>query len=748
MNQQQLMLLLQQNRITEAHKVCEQLCQTQPSNARLLFLMSAICGQLGDFAGSESYCQRVIKLHPRTAPAWYNLGVAQLRQNKYSQAQTSLKKAISLQPEFAEALCELGNVLQQQGDNEAAIRRYMQALKLKPDFSQAHHNLALAQLAVGEKEQAQQSLESAIRHQPGLAASRHQLSLLFVEQGNLDAALTQAESAVSLQPDNQEYLSSIALLHRDTGNLEQSEAYYRRALSLAPENSRLVSNFALTLIETGNHDEAIERLNDAIRQDPQVAELHYNLGLAYSRINRLSDAIHSYMNAIELDKNLHQAWTNLGTLHMLSGKPQEAIDCFDMALRLAPDYAEAASNRLMAMNYCPEFDDTHIARQHFEWGARKENLHLAATPIPAERPPSKIRIGFVSPDFREHSVAYFFLSLTGLARRPDVEIICYSNTKNPDRMTQRIRSQANLWRDITKLSDQATADRIYQDRPDVLIDLAGHTSGNRLGLFTLRPCPVQITYLGYPNTSGLAEMDYRLTDSIADPNGQQELYTEKLLRMPRCFLCFTPPEDAPEPTLPGSCNDTITFGCFNNLAKITPRMIVLWSRILQAVPESRIVLKARPLGDPNVAGYFRRLFMEQGIAAERLELLGWVPTNDHYAAYNTIDIALDTFPYHGTTTTCEALWMGRPVITRTGTRHASRVGASLLHAMDMGEFVAGDDQQYLNIAIGLAHKLQSGEHPYRNIRQRMATSPLCDQSDFQQAFLDQITNCIVSVSTG
>jgi protein O-GlcNAc transferase len=348
-----------------------------------------------------------------------------------------------------------------------------------------------------------------------------------------------------------------------------------------------------------------------------------------------------------------------------------------------------------------------------------------------------LRIGYLSPDFCHHAVAYFFEPVLAAHDRARVEIFCYANVLTPDVVTQRLRALAEHWRDIAPLSDEQATQVIRADRLDLLVDMAGHTARHRLLVFARRAAPHQLTWLGYPNTTGLTTMDYRLTDSISDPLGTTDsLHTERLVRMPGPFSVYQPPDDAPPvgflPAL--ALNAPITFGCFNNFAKITPEIIALWCRLLLVVPSARLMLKSRGLGDVDTARRIHELFAAGGVSPERVVLDGReLSVSAHLALYHQVDVALDAFPYNGATTTCEALWMGVPVVTLAGATHVSRVGASLLTHLGAQDWIATTSDDYLAIARRLVADLLALSRIRAGLRERMRVSALCDAVGFTRA---------------
>ena len=385
------------------------------------------------------------------------------------------------------------------------------------------------------------------------------------------------------------------------------------------------------------------------------------------------------------------------------------------------------------MLYLPEQNPDEILAEHRRWAQVHANVPGGVPRYANSRDPARrLRVGYVSADFRSHAVGFFFEPLLANHDRNVVEAVCYSGVARPDATTERLRSMASQWRDIGGLSTEQVASMIRADGIDILVDLAGHTSGTRLKVFAHKPAPVQVTYLGYPTTTGLPVMDYRFTDELADPEGEDVYYTEKLLRLPGAFLCYRPLDNCPPVSpLPAMEKGYVTFGSFNNLSKISPSVISLWVKLLQEVPGSRLFVKNPSLTDTATRERYYGLLEKQGATRDRVELQGRTATQaEHLALYSRLDIALDTFPYNGTTTTCEAIWMGVPVITLAGQRHAGRVGVSILSNAGFGEWIARTPEQYITLAAGLAADVKKLAALRANLRQRMSDSPLCDGQVF------------------
>ena len=425
---------------------------------------------------------------------------------------------------------------------------------------------------------------------------------------------------------------------------------------------------------------------------------------------------------------------NLAGIHHEYGRADDAIATFRRVLELTPGSAPTFSNLLLELNYSANQDAASIFREHQRFGELFARRYEAPAPDPAW--PRRLRIGYVSPDFRDHVVTRFLEPILERHDRAKFDVYCYYNHRQKDAVTDRLRELATRWFDCEDLSDAELADRIREDRIDILVDLAGHTAGNCLLAMAMKPAPVQATYLGYPNTTGLGAVDLRITDAYADPPGESDRFSaEQLVRLPGTYFCYRPNKTSPEVgPLPAFASGAVTFGCFNNFAKLSTQFQDAAARVLAEVPLSRLLLKARPLSFPHIAQAVRERFRRAGIDPARLELRGWeAGVKDHLAIYGAVDIALDSFPYNGATTTCEALWMGVPVVSIVGDRHAGRVGSSLLNAMGMGEYVAHDVEEYVAICARVAGDLSRLAELRRDLRDRMRRSPLMDEARVTRA---------------
>lgn len=439
---------------------------------------------------------------------------------------------------------------------------------------------------------------------------------------------------------------------------------------------------------------------------------------------------------------------SLATLLTYQCRVDEAIDIFRLALSGNVSDVKTYSSLLLAMNYSEKFTQKDIFEESCKWN---ELFCLSSSPEPfSKRIHSRIRVGFVSGDFRRHSVTCFLEPLMEKIDRTRFKIICYSDVDSPDFVTERLIKLADVWHDTSKIADNDLADLIRSDEVDILVDLAGHSGRRiRLPVFCRRPAPVQVSWLGYPNTSGLAAIQYRITDEIVDPPGLTDsLHTEKLIRLPGGFICYRPPEVSPELALPPLLkNGFITFGSFNIISKLSSSTILCWAKILRRVKDSRLLLKCHYYSDQETAERIKKCFCDFGIKADRIELRpatsGYY---EHLETYNEVDIALDTFPYNGTTTTCEALWMGVPVVTRYGDRHASRVGLSIFKMLGHEEFANGDSDAYCATVYRVASDSNLLERSRKTLRTEMLHSTLCNESSFVRGMESLFTTAVGTTS--
>jgi predicted O-linked N-acetylglucosamine transferase (SPINDLY family) len=514
---------------------------------------------------------------------------------------------------------------------------------------------------------------------------------------------------------------------RAAGKLTEAIEVYRRLTAEYPE-PQAFSELSLVLSATGRNDEALAAIDEAIARYPNNLRLIAQRGVILERLRRYGEAIQIYERVLARDPALAPVMNNLAGLLNHQGRHEDAIKLFRRSLSIRPN-ATVHSNLLFVMNYSGLYDQCELLAEHKHWASLYAALPNLTRFFNTRDPERRLRVGYLSPDFRMHPVAFFIGAIIANHDKNTFEIFCYSSNFTMDEMTTTLRRMNVCWREIAALDDAKAAQLIRNDRIDILIDLAGHTAGGRLLALAQLPAPIQASYLGYPNTTGMQAIGYRFTDAWVDPHGLSDAaHTEKLIRLPGCFVAYTPPANMPAVReLPARVNGYITFGSFNNPAKISSDSVSLWSQVLDAVPNARLLIKAHYFADAATSDRFRQLFAAQGISADRLIIVSEPRGSiDHYDTYNRVDIALDTVPYNGTTTTCEALWMGVPVVVLAGTRHASRVGVSLLNAARLSFLIAPTMEVFVGTACALANDLDNLAALRSSLRSRLRVSPLLD----------------------
>ena len=631
-------------------------------------------------------------------------------------------------------LKQKGDFFLNKGRTSEAIRCYQLAIQQKPDYTEAFNNLGIAFKHQNRLDAAIACYQEALKNKPDYAEAYNNLANAFRDQGNLTEAKRLYQKALGLKPDFAEAYNNLGNVLKEQGQLDEAILKFQTALQIKPDYAEAHNNLGNVLQEQKKIPAAIDCYQRAIKFNPQHHKAFSNLGIAYQKQGWLNQASICYQKAIELRPDYFEVVNNAGNALVESGKIPQAIAHYAKALDMNPAYAVAHSNLLLALQYQSEINLSTYYESAKKWWRQHAADYLqpgiTKNLIAGQK---RLKVGYISPDFRQHSVGFFFLPLLLNHDRRIVEVSCYSEVKSPDYLTDKVRMLCDHWCPIMGLSDRAVAEQVRQDGIDILVDLAGHTAENRLLVFAHKPAPVQVTWLGYPDTTGMPVIDYRFTDDIADPPGKSEKYhSETLIRLPDGFLCYGPPENAPDVSgLPARKNGWITFGSFNNLPKINPGVIGLWSRLMHQVADSRLLLKSKQFADEHVRQRFLDLFCSCGIGAERVTLLPRVAsTAGHLAVYHQVDIGLDPFPYNGTTTTCEALWMGVPVITLRGDRHAGRVGASILTRLGLAEMVAPNEAAYVQIGMELAASMSVLENLRAGLRARIQTSALCDGRSF------------------
>jgi protein O-GlcNAc transferase len=621
----------------------------------------------------------------------------------------------------------LGLQHHKEGRLPEAEKIYRQILQSEPTQPSALHLLGMIAFQMGKNDAAADLINSAITHKPDYAEAHSNLGMVNYELGHHDEAIGNFRQSIAIMPTHTEAHYNLGSVLKEIGKMDEALASFHQAIALKPDYADAYNNMGLVHQQRKKMDEALDCFHQAIAFNPDHAEAHNNLGIAYRRQKQLEKAVACFLKAVAIDPDFAQAYSNLGTVYKDQKRLGEAIASYRKAVDIKPDYASAHSNLILTLNYSTEITEADIFEESKAWNRKYATASDGTHGHNNDRNPNRrLRIGYVSPDMCSHSVGYFFEPLLAAHDHDGVETFCYSGVETPDATTQRLKNYADHWRETVFVDDVALAEMIRADGIDILVDMAGHTAGNRLPMFTMRPSPVQVTWLGYPNTTGLEAMDYRIVDALTDPN--DEYASETLIRLPGGFICYQPPNIS-LPISPANESAAITFGSFNNVSKLTEPCIDLWSQILTTVPASRLFLKSHQFADNETQRMYREGFAERGVTGDSLELLGWQDSlESHLGLYAGVDVCLDPFPYNGTTTTCEALWMGVPVVTLRQGHHRGRVGTSLLSRAGLDECVADSPEDYIAIAAGLAEEYSRRADYRENLRNNMA--PLCDADVF------------------
>jgi len=692
--------------------------------------------QAGDLQRAEAIYRQILQADPRQAEALHYLGVIAHQVGRHDIAVEYMKQSLAVMPYNEGFHSNLGSAYQALGRLDEAKASYLEALRLRPDFVDAHNNLANVHADQGKLDEAVAGYQRALALNPNSPDAHSNLGVALHKLTKLDEAEAHCRKAVRLKPNSIEMRLNLGNVQAARGKLEEAVLNFKEAIRLKPDYALAHSNLGGTLQLQGKLEEAIASYREALRFQPDYASAHGNLATALQVQGDLDEAEAHLRKAVQCQPGLASAHNNLGGVLQLQGRFDEAVTCFREALRLVPTDATAHSNILLCMNYNPQTPADVLFAEHRQWGSLFGQVPQAGPATGHDRNPSRrLRIGYVSPDLTWHPVAHFLQGILANHDPDQVQATCYTEISAPDDMTARLKSLSRGWRSLTGLNDAEAADLVRADGIDILVDLAGHTAKSRIRFFAHQPAPVQVTYLGYPSTTGLTTVGYCLTDAVADPPGEPVSHTEELFRLPRGFCCYTPPPEAPDPSpLPAPKAGHVTFGSLHAVHRLNAAVLDLWCAILRAVPTAHLLVFRHTLQGQTKERLQRQL-IERGIEAGRIDLRhGQAKDGGRYlAVYHDIDLSLDTFPWSGHTTACESLWMGVPVVTLRGTRHAGRMVASVLTQIGLTDLIAETPEQYQELAVQLAQDLDRLAKLRGQLREQMRNSPLCDCKGFTRS---------------
>ena len=733
----QLVTCYQLGQIEEASRHMDILAEEFPDTPVLYLIKGRIALDKSDLTLAVESYQRATDLDPHYAEAHNDLGVIFQQLGQHENSVEALCRAVVIRPSYASAHNNLANALQSLERFDDSIDSYQKAIDADPNYLDAQVNLGLLLQHTARYEEAIAYLSRAIALKPDDMQARNSLGGCYMSLNRFDDALICFRAVLEIQPDNIDAVTNLANTLVQSGLMKEAVEVYQLGLKLDSENEVLLNNLGFALSSLGLYEQAIGYLKSAIRLKPDYVRPYNNLGLALNGLHKFAEAIDYYNRAIELDCHYGLAYNNLGVCLRNLGRDDEALASYNRAIELNPDAPQSYSNRQYCMSHMEVISPAEQLASAKHYGnVISSQVDAGYTRWPEKSECDKLVVGFVSGDFRGHPVGFALEGLVAAIDQSKFELVAFTADIREDPLTARIKPFFSEWVEIFGQDDQSAAQLIQHHGVDILIDLSGHTAGNRLPLFAYKAAPVQVSWLGYWSTTGVAEIDYKLGDNFMTPPDQDEFFSESIWRLPNSFLCFAPPAvDLPVVPLPAASSGQVTFGCFNQYSKVTDQVIAVWSKILSAVPGSRLVLKMSALSDEMVVESARARFAVQGILGDQLVLEGGAPYEEYLARYHDIDIALDPFPYPGGATTIESLWMAVPVLTKQGgLLPLSRQGASLMHNAGLPDWVAEDDDDYIAKAIAFAGDIDRLIHLRAGLRRQVVASPLFDGQRFARDF--------------
>lgn len=660
------------------------------------------------------------------------------QQGDLQQAQSCASSLLKLSPNHVGAIQLLGGIKAGLGDYQAAINLFSDAVKINPRLPNNFNNLSYVLHITGRLEEARQASLKAIQLNPEFAEAYNMLSVILKDLGQLEQAINSVQRALQLRSDFIEAYNTLISIMIDMGRVDEALPVCNKALQLRPDFAEIHNLLAIVLSRLGSIDDAQKSSRRAIELRPDFAPFYDTYGTILSEKGLMQDALDAYDKAIELNPGYTTSYYNRGNVLNNLGHFDEAETDYRKAMMLKPDHAEAHSNLLFSQASAAKLSHKDMLDEQKQWDSihgEVGRLNTLSTRVMNDTKGARLRVGYISADFCMHPVGYFFEPLLVGHDRSKVEIFCYANMyeSQADAVTHRLYKLSDHWQYVKGSNDFELAKLIHSDELDILVDLSGHTRGNRLKVFTYRPAPVQAMYLGYCASSGLQAMDYWITDEILHPSDTLELSSEKSIRLPRCSFCYQPPHEAgahPERDFNSEC---VVFASYSHLSKLLPPVIEVWSKVLNRVPGSRMSIMDKYMNDIKTRDRLINQFESHGISKDRLIISGNLPYTDYYNSYSSVDIVLDPFPRTGGTTTADALWMGVPVVTLAGDRYAGRISASKLHAVGLDNLIADSPDQYVEIAARLAKDEDYRRSLRQELRNRMVSSELCDSPGLAEA---------------
>jgi protein O-GlcNAc transferase len=649
----------------------------------------------GRLAEAEELYRQILLKEPYHPDVLHLLGMVTGQTGRIPEAIDLIAKAHFQRPDDPAIAGDLGVMLQLAGRFDLATDVYKRVLELKPDSAEAWFNLG-----------------QTLHFQKRFAESKGAFA-----------------KALELGCEDVDIHNRYGVFLRDSGDEAGALEALARAIELRPDHAEALANCASLFHKQGNFAQAVAGWRRALQANPRDAATAYNLGTVLRDASMLDEAIAVLRQSVEVNPGEPKAWNNLAGLYKDAGDLDQSLACYDRAIALRPESAATYSNRLYTLHFHPDFDAKKLLAEHREYARRHiEKIRPARNHDNDRDPDRALNIGYVSADFRRHPVGLSFQYLLENHDRQRFKIFCFSSVPRPDSQTQSMERSADQWHSVGPMSDEQLAKLVRDCKIDILVDLSLHMAHNRLTMLARKPAPVQVTYLGYPSTTGVGAIDYRLSDAVIDPPGTDANYTEQTIRLPRTYMCWRwGGKQSPAGTLPAKRNGYVTFGCLNNFCKVTPAVLDLWGKVMARATDSRLLLRS-PAG--SAADRVTAALGKHGIERGRVEFVGQLSFDDYVKVMARQDVGLDPFPYPGHTTSLDSFWMGVPVVTLVGDTGVSRVGASLLEAIGLPELIGQSAEQFVAIAVSVANDLPKLAQWRAGLRQRVAGSPICDGAGF------------------
>lgn len=723
--------LHQRGRPAEAAEIYRRVLATDPENAEANHLMGLVLHQAGRHAEAATLIGKAVARAPRNPDYHANLGVVLKVQNRFAEAVDSYRRSLQLAPRQAGVLANLGVALLELERPEEAAAAVRQAIRIAPTHAEAHATLGVALLRLDQADEAVRCLSRSLELRPGHPATLSNHALALSGAGRVEEACAEAKRAVDLQPRSavaHQVLGSVLL---KAGDIEGAVGSFSQSVAIRPD-ATVYTALGKALFDLDRRAEASRALVAAMSTGPANGDAYETMGSLLLRLGEHPGASQCFAKLLELKPDDPRGHVGMGAALLGMGRLAEAEAACKAALLFDPDNLAARGMLLFAGNYRAETPVAAMVAEARAFGDTVAAVRTARTEHPNDPDPARrLKVGLVSGDFYSHPVGRFLEAPLANIDPARIELFAYSTNRKADALTEAFKRSIPHWRQISYVGDNQVASMIAQDGIDILLDLSGHTTNNRVPLFAMKPAPIAVTWLGYFATTGVAAIDYVLCNRWVVPAEEETQWVEKPWRLPDTYLCFSRPEEVPIGPLPALAAGHVTFGSANNLNKLSDETVRCWAGVLNAVPHSRLELRAKALGNVRAVETTRARFAAYGIGPERLGLEG--STNDyaaHLARYNSVDIALDPFPYAGGTTTVEALWMGVPVLTLKGDRYVAHMGESIMHNMELPDWIAADTADYVAKAAAAAADTAGLAALRASLRQRLLASPLMDAPRF------------------